>query len=427
MFSWLKNTARNEQRQLFVDKSPRALEPESRKVQIMARRGSGGGSGDGSGGGGDDSKKSVAIGFLQEAAEFATGVMAGSALHSIMRAGASGALRGLKSNLFESLFGRDRSKDEKAKAEELTGTPGKLLRSITNASGDAKLGQLAQDYMSSVIAIQSSGRNETDKAKAIEEAKAKLKASVNEHLLAKSKSSLQNLMAELSDTDQEIHKQVLLSAGLATEVLERLQKREEEDASAHKVRIVPAGRPGSYKEDWSKWYFQELDNHQRDLVSIRLGLISVNDMTTMLDGDSDKTRRLNHFLTIHPRPVGRVPPINRPYSYREDFFKWLQQELTPAQRQLVMARRGKISSIRVITDMLDYSGNAQDRFTYFQFALGQPEVKELAGEIAQAAVTGTLSEHPFIKGLATSSRHGANVRTIQQRVTAARRSRWNKL
>lgn len=327
MFLWLKNTARNEQK-TFVDKSLRALEPESRKVQIMARRGSGGGSGDGSGGGGDDSKKSVAIGFLQEAAEFATGVMAGSALHSIMRAGASGALRGLKSNLFESLFGRDRSKDEKAKAEELTGTPGKLLRSITNASGDAKLGQLAQDYMSSVIAIQSSGRNETDKAKAIEEAKSKLKASVNEHLLAKSKSSLQNLMAELSDQDM-------------------------------------AG--------------------------------------------------------------GRTPPSGRPASYRADFFQWLQQELTPAQRQLVMARRGKIASIRVITDMLDYSGNSQDRFRYFQFAIGQPEVKELAGEIAQAAVTGTLSEHPFIQGLAKSSQHGANVRTIQNRVTAARRSRLSKL
>lgn len=323
MFLWLKNTARNEQRQLFVDKSPRALEPESRKVQIMARR-----SGDSGGGSDDPKKKNVALGFLEEAAEFATGVLAGSALHSILRAGAAGALRGLKGNLFEGLFGSGRGKSEDAKADDLSSAPSKLLRSVTNASGDAKLGQLAQEYLANIIAIQTSGRPETDKAKAIEEAKAKYKAAVNEHLLAKSKGSLQNLMAELSDQDM-------------------------------------AG--------------------------------------------------------------GRTPPSGRPASYRADFFQWLMQELTPAQRQLVMARRGKIASIRVITDMLDYSGNAQDRFTYFQFALGQPEVKELAGEIAQAAVTGTLSEHPFIKGLATSSRHGANVRTIQRRVTSARRSRWNKL
>lgn len=289
----------------------------------MARRGSGGGSGVD-----DTKKKNVALSFLEEAAEFATGVLAGSALHSILRAGASGALRGLKGNLFEGLFGSGRTKSEDAKADDLSSAPGKLLRSVTNASGDAKLGQLAQEYLANIIAIQTSGRPEADKAKAIEDAKAKYKASVNEHLLAKSKGSLQNLMAELSDVDK---------AG---------------------GRAVPAGRPA---------------------------------------------------------------------SYREDFFEWLMRELTPAQRQLVMARRGKISSIRVITDMLDFSDNAEDRFRYFQFTLGQPEVKELAGEIAQAAVTGTLSEHPFVQGLAKSSQHGANIRTIQRRVTSARRSRWNKL
>lgn len=282
----------------------------------------GGGSGD------EGKKKNVALSFLEEAAEFATGVLAGSALHSVLRAGAAGALRGLKGNLFESLFGTGRGKSDEARADDLSSAPGKILRSVTNASGDAKLGQLAQEYLANIIAIQTSGRPEADKAKAIEEAKAKYKASVNEHLLAKSKGSLQNLMAELSDVDK-------------------------------------AG--------------------------------------------------------------GRTVPATRPVSYREDFFQWLRQELTPAQRQLIMARRGKISSIRVITDMLDYSGNAQDRFTYFQFAIGQPEVKELAGEIAQAAVTGTLSEHPFIQGLAKSSQHGANVRTIQNRVTAARRSRLSKL
>lgn len=285
----------------------------------MARR-----SGSGDGG----SKKNVALNFLEEAAEFATGVLAGSAVHSILRAGAAGALRGLKGNLFEGLFGSGRGKSEDAKADDLSAAPGKLLRSVTNASGDAKLGQLAQEYLANIIAIQTSGRPEADKAKGIEDAKAKYKASVNEYLLTKSKGSLQNLMAELSDVDK-------------------------------------AG--------------------------------------------------------------GRTPPAGRPASYRKDFFEWLQQELTPAQRQLVMARRSKISSIRVITDMLDFSGNAEDRFRYFQFALGQPEVKELAGEIAQAAITGTLSEHPFIQGLAKSSQHGANMRAIRNRVTSTRWSRWNKL
>lgn len=298
----------------------------------MERRG-----GSGSGGGDDGSKKrNVALGFLEEAAEFATGVLAGSAMHSVLRAGASGAIRGMKGGLFEKLFGSGRSKTDDAKAEDISSAPGKLLRSVTDASGDAKLGQLAQEYLANIIAIQTSGRDEAGKAKAIEEAQAKYKASVNEYLLGKAKGSLQNLMAELSDVDND-------------------------DSAVAKKK---------FKE------------------------------------------------TTDPE---------RPNTYREDFFQWLQQELTPAQRQLVMTRRGKISSIRVITDMLDYSGNSQDRFRYFQFALGQPEVKELAGEIAQAAVTGTLSEHPFIQGLHKSSQHGANVRTIQRRVTSARRSRLSKL
>ncbi len=301
----------------------------------MAKRGSPGGSG----GGTDESKKqSFLLGSLAEIAEVAAGMVTANAFHNVMRAGASGALASLKGKFFEKLFPTKRPEDKTAKATagDIEDALKGVKSNVMAASGDAKLGQLAQDYMSSVIAIQSSGRNEADKAKAIEEAKSKLKASVNEHLLAKSKQSLQNLMAELSDVDND-------------------------DSAVAKKK---------FKE------------------------------------------------TTDPE---------RPNTYREDFFKWLQQELTPAQRQLVMARRSKISSIRVITDMLDYSGNSQDRLSYFQFALGQPEVKELAGEIAQAAVTGTLSEHPFIQGLAKSSQHGANVRTVQRRVTAARRSRLNKL
>lgn len=244
---------------------------------------------------GGEPKKRVVLGFLEEAAEFATGVLAGSAFSSILRVGASGLLKGLKGSLFERLFGKVRKQSEEAKAEDFEKAPKDFGEGIAIVSGDPKLGQLAQDYMAKVISIQAGNRPEFEKAEAIKREQEKYKAAVNEYLLGKTKQSLQNLLAELSDLDND------------------------------------------------------------------------------------------------PKNAGRQKP------YRKDFFDWLSLDLTPAQQEVVMIRRAKIASVRMITDMLEFSKDPVSRFRYLTFALGEPNFKELPYELYRTAMAGCLEEHPIVQ------------------------------
>ncbi|MDD2786186.1 MAG: hypothetical protein PHS79_04855 [Patescibacteria group bacterium] len=271
------------------------------------------------------------LGFVEEAAEFATGVVAGSAFSSILRAGASGLIRGLKGGMFEKLFGGTRAKTEEAKAEDLAKAPKDLAKAIENASGDAKLGQLAQEHLTNTIAIQVSGRSEADKAKAIEDEKARYKAAINEYLLGKSKQSIQNMMAELADID------------------------------ADAVRIAA-----------------------------------------------------KNFRT-----AGRE-------TYRGDFFQWLFNELSPSQREIVLARRDKITTARIITDMLDFSENFAERFQYLSFTLGDPDWKGTLNELARAAMHGCLEDHPAYVALnEASSRNVASREDQAELIERGFRNRRN--
>lgn len=269
--------------------------------------------------GGDEGKKKVILSFLEEAAEFATGVIAGGAVTGILRAGASGLLRGLKGGLFEKIFGSTRGKNEEAKAEDLTSAPKNFGKQITEASGDARLGQLAQDHVANAIAIQVSSRSEADKAEALRREQERYKAAVNEYLLSKTRQSLQSLMTDLSE----------------------------------------------------------------------------------IDNDPTKSAAKKFKTTTEPA---------RPDSYRADFFQWLQQELSPSQRAMVMARRGKITVVRIITDMLDFSANFAQRFDYIIFALGEPDTKEVALELYRTAMAGCLDEHPLVKRAETWSQENVTER-----------------
>ncbi len=258
--------------------------------------------------GGDAPKKpSVAFSFIEEAAEFATGVVAGQAFASVLRAGATGAVNALKGSLFREMFsgiraGKTPGKADAAEPSEIEAAKTKLRTLLRDKSGDAKLAAMAEEYVTAVVGIQLSNRS--DKIEAINNERRAYRAAVNEYLLSQVKKSLQDLMAQLSDLD--------VRGG----------------------RTVPAGRPA---------------------------------------------------------------------SYRADFMQWLDRELTPTQRDIVLARRNKIATVRVLTDMLDSSPDPVSRFTDLTFSLGQPSTPELVGEFARAAMTGHLDQHPTAQKIAAWS------------------------
>ncbi|MDD5726660.1 MAG: hypothetical protein PHC53_04650 [Patescibacteria group bacterium] len=256
--------------------------------------------------GGDAPKKpSVAYSFIGEAAEFATGVVAGQVFSSVLRAGATGAINALKGSLFKEMFsgikapGKTPEKSDTIDSGEIETAKKRLRKLFDDKSGDAKLAGMVEDYVTAVVGIQLSSR--PDKTEAINIEKTKFKAAVNDYLLGKAKQSLQSLMAELSDLDKK--------------------------------------------------------------------------------GD-------------------RVEPPGRPHSYRTDFMQWLNTDLTPTQHDIVMARRSKITSVRIITDMLDLTpANAVERFEYLTFALGEPSFTEQGEELVNAVLNGRLEQHPIVQNL----------------------------
>lgn len=266
--------------------------------------------------GGDAPKKaSVAYSFLGEAAEFATGVIAGQMFSSVLRAGATEAFKALKGKLFGKMFMGLKGTGKAPDGTDVVDSGGietakdMLKGLLKDASGDEKLAGMAEDYVTAVVGIQLSSR--PDKTEAINNEKTKYKAAVNEYLLGKSKQSLQNFMAELSDLDKK---------------------------------------------------------------------------------------------------GGRAVPAGRPVSYRADFMQWLNNDLTPTQHDIVMARRHKITSARIITDMLDLDpSNAVERFEYLTFALGEPSLTEQGEELANAVLNGRLEQHPIVQKLeAWSSSNAAD-------------------
>lgn len=182
--------------------------------------------------GGDAPKRpSVVFSFLGEAAEFATGVIAGQMFSSVLRAGAAEAFKALKGKLFGQLFTGIKVPDKAPDGTDIADSAGietakeKLKGLLKDASGDEKLAGIAEDYVTAVVAIQLSSR--PDKTEAINNEKTKYKAAVNEYLLGKSKQSLQNFMAELSDLD------------------------------TRGGRVTPAGRPVSYRRDFMQWLHRD--------------------------------------------------------------------------------------------------------------------------------------------------------------------------
>lgn len=283
-------------------------------------------------GGGDtgDKGKKVLLGTLEELAEFATGVATGSIIGGILQAGKAGAFRGLKGSLFSMLFG-GKSKADEADKGQLSDSPKKLADIIKSASGDAKLGELARVYMANGILIQSSSRSDTEKEEALKREQERYKAAVNEYLVSKVKQSLQSLVAELTDIDNDPAKLV-----------------------AKKFKAAQG----------------------------------------------------------------------RPDTYREDFFQWLEQELMPAQRETIMSRREKITTVRMITDMLDFSPNFAMRFRYIDFGLGKPSFKELGSELVGTALAGALDDHPLVQKADRLSRE--NVTQRQQKAEIMDRGYANR-
>ncbi|MHB8830513.1 MAG: hypothetical protein ACYC44_00080 [Patescibacteria group bacterium] len=281
--------------------------------------------------GGDAPKKpSVAFSFIEEAAEFATGVVAGQAFASVLRAGATGAINALRGSLFKEMFTGLRAKDktpdktDTVSSAEIETAKSKFRSLLGNSSGDAKLTAMAEAYVTAVVNIQLSNRS--DKTEAINNEKAKYRAAVNEYLLGLAKQSLQNLMAQLSDLDAR------------------------------------GTRGGAWR--------------------------------------------------------------GRPVSYRADFMQWLDRELTPTQRDIVLARRNRIATVRVLTDMLDSSPDPVSRFTDLTFSLGEPSTTELVGEFVKAATSGHLDQHPTAQKIAAWS--GSNVSERQELAEMETRSFANR-
>jgi len=259
--------------------------------------------------GGDAPKKqSVAYSFIGEAAEFATGVIAGQMFSSVLRAGATGAINALKGSLFKEMFfglkapGKLPSKVDTAEQSDIEAAKAKLRNLLRDKSGDAKLAAMAEEYVTAVVNIQLSNRS--DKAEAINNERRAYKSAVNDYLISLVKKSLQDLMSQLTDLD-------------------------------------------------------------------KMG--------------------------------GRVTPAGRPISYRADFMQWLDRDLTLTQRDIVLARRNRIATVRVLTDMLDSSPDPVSRFVDLTFTLGEPSTSELVGEFAKAALSGHLDQHPTAQKIAAWS------------------------
>jgi hypothetical protein len=218
-------------------------------------------------------KKQVLLGFVEETGASAAALIAVLAGSSLLRSGAAALMKSLQSEmlgkLFEKIGDKERSKTEEAKAEDLAKAPKNLGKAITDASGDAKLGQLAQDHLTNVLAIQASSRAEADKVKAIEDEKVRYKAAINEHLLSKAKQSLQSMMAELADMDAD-------TARIAAK------------------KFKGAGRE-TYREDFFQWLFNELEPSQREIVLARREKATARVITDMLDFSENFAERFQYL------------------------------------------------------------------------------------------------------------------------------------
>lgn len=115
----------------------------------------------------------------------------------------------------------------------------------------------------------------------------------------------------------------------------------------------------------------------------------------------------------------------RPKSYVRDFMQWQSTELSPAQRTMLLSRRGKIKSARMIMDTLDFTANPNERFDYLIFAMGEIKPMELGVEVVKTALNGSLEDHPIAKRISswseTSAASAQDRREMQGRCFSNRR------
>lgn len=152
----------------------------------------------GGGGGGGDKRPPLQVGRLGDLMEVGLGFLAGQISSGLVGASIAAGIRSLGGTLFERIYGGKRNQADSVKDDDITKAKKEYRELIQKQTGDDKLAEMAQRWMSRCITIEQSTRVARAKDEAIEKETLKYERDVYSHLLSLSRRGLGETLAKLS-------------------------------------------------------------------------------------------------------------------------------------------------------------------------------------------------------------------------------------